>query len=196
MVELFCIVGKKFSGKSLVSYYLRKNFIPVINLEEMYKSIFLPGTNCYKILINHIGEDIIDLNGHININKLSLLICKEIWIRELIDEILSNEFISITKKFKNVLVSYNIPFGGVESNLVTKNEFDNFDFLINVNSSIENRKCRMINSNIPKIIVDKILQKESIYDYNLSRYKINNNSSINELEKKCNKIIQLLNEKK
>jgi len=188
---LFGITGRKFSGKSFAASLFRKQFIPIIDLDEMYNSIFFPGNKGHKILINSIGEDVINDNGSINTSKLSLLMCNEVWIKNLVDDILYDEFKFITKKLKTTFCAHNILLGGIESYITENIDFiSNLDFIIFINSSIKERVKRMGRMGISGTLSNKILENEKFYDNIKSEYTINNNSTFVDFENECQSVIQ------
>lgn len=189
MTILFGILGKKFSGKSLVASCFRKKFIPIIELDKEYNNIFQPGNNGHKILINYVGDLVIDNDGNIDMNKLSFLICKEPWIKELIDDILNSEISNIIGKYRSSFSIHNIELGGMESYpFVNK-----FDFTIYVDSLDKNRISRMKRFGLSDLVINKVLLNEKSYDNIMSRYIVNNNLSIIELENECDKLIEQIN---
>jgi len=185
-MKLFGIIGEKFSGKSLASSFFRKQFIPVVDLDDMYKPIFLPGNRGHKILINYIGEEVLANNGFIDMGKLSLLICNEKWIRDMVDDILDSEFESIIKKLRNAFSSYDIMVGGADSYIAgLTSVMDKFDFTILIDSGVEDRRERMRRIDVPDVVIDKVLENEKTYDKITSRYIIRNDSKFVEFEKNC-----------
>jgi dephospho-CoA kinase len=190
---LFGIIGKKFSGKSVVSRIFRKNFIPIVDLDEMYKSIFLPGNRGHEKIIRNVGEDVVNYDGSISMQKLSLLICKEQWIRNIVDDILDNEFSLIIDKLEDVFEAHDINIAGIESYILGMNNISKkLSFTIYMNSDIDNRINRMVRANIPNLVINKIIKNEEEYDKNSSRYNVDNNSTIEELERKCENLIKKL----
>jgi len=188
---VFGIIGKKFSGKSLAASLFRKEFIPVIDLDEMYKPIFQPGNRGHRILINSLGEDILSNNGYIDMPKLSLLICNEVWIRELVNDILDEEFTSIINKLRNAFDAHEIVLGGAETYIGgSKRMRRNFDFTILIESDDECRRKRMNRIDVPEIVIDKVIDNEQIYDKIKSRYILSNNSTFVEFEEKCFDLIK------
>jgi len=188
---LFGIIGKKFSGKSLAASLFRKQFIPVINLDEMYNPIFQPGNRGHRILINSLGEEILSNNGNIDMLKLSFLICNEIWIRELVNDVIYEEFTSIINKLRNAFKFHNIIIGGAESYIGgSERMIDIFDFTIFINSKDSERNKRMRRIDVPDIVINKVIDNEQIYDKIESRYILNNNSTFVDFEKECYNLIK------
>lgn len=188
---LFGIVGKKFSGKSSAASFFRKKFIPIVDLDEMYRPIFQPGNKGHRILINSLGEEVVSNNGNIDMLKLSFLICNEIWIRELVDDVLYEEFNSIVNKLRNAFKTHNIIVGGIESYIGgSERMIDNFDFTILIDSDDEDRRKRMRSIGVPEIVIDKVINNEQIYDKVKSRYILNNRHTFIDFEKACFGLIE------
>ena len=117
-MKLFSIAGFLTSGKTTVANFIRKRGVPVISLDDICQDLLKPGTNTYKELILSLGEDIIEIDGTLDIRKLSLLSYKEEWIKILVDDILKNECISFINVLLETLDKYKIDVLGIENGFV------------------------------------------------------------------------------
>ena len=100
MIKLFGITGFKASGKTTVSSFIRKRGVPVISIDDVCIDLLKPGTNVYKELILLLGEDVIQIDGNLDIKQLSLLSYNENWIKNLVDDLIKSECIN----FINILL--------------------------------------------------------------------------------------------
>ncbi len=182
MSILFGITGAKASGKSTVAKIIRKNGIPVIDIDNLYIDILKPGNKSHREIINLIGIDIMDNNGNIDMRKLGLLICKESWIKNYVDELLEEEVENFINNILEVFSYHKINIMGLESGIIANTKICKYLNKILLIKSAESNRLTRICNNIGSDIVEKIFQIDSEIGQGGFDYTIDNNGTINELE--------------
>lgn len=118
MIKLFGITGFLASGKTTVSSFIKKQGVPVISLDDICEDLLKPGTNAYKELILSLGEDIIEIDGRLDVRELSLLSYKKEWIKNLVDDLIKSECINFINVLLETLDKYKIDVLGIENGFV------------------------------------------------------------------------------
>ena len=118
MIKLFGITGFLASGKTTVGSFIKKQGVPVISLDDICEDLLKPGTNAYKELILSLGEDIIEIDGRLDVRELSLLSYKKEWIKNLVDDLIKSECINFINVLLETLDKYKIDVLGIENGFV------------------------------------------------------------------------------
>lgn len=199
-LNLFGLTGIFGVGKTTASKMFRKNGIPVLNMDSVLRSMFLPGTAVHKELIGVLDNDVINLDGTIDLVKLSAAACLENWIKEYIDELLDGELQDFIWFIKNKFQRYNLTVVGIETNnlLGTKiGEELNQIVMITCQESI--RRQRLAAAGFPDSFVDAITEYEKPLKKEMAKgahYIIDNSGFRDRLELQINDLAQKLLDQK
>lgn len=68
------LVGGIASGKSVISTYFENLGATVLNCDKMAHKVYEPGTKCYRTLIEHFGETIVNDDETINRKALGAIV--------------------------------------------------------------------------------------------------------------------------
>ncbi len=188
-IFLFGLTGLKFSGKSVVSKIFRKYNVPVVDLDALYTDMLSPGTVAHQELITVLGSDIINIDGSIDITKLSILVCKQKWIKITLDSIMENYLDDLLIRLKNAFTSHRLDFAGIESGVILGSTIaPNLNSFIIVEASEENRINRMLSVGMPKNIINLIINEEEL-GVAENAFVIKNDGDIKSLERSCEDVL-------
>jgi len=185
------ITGFKYSGKSTVGSIFRRHYIPTIDLDEICYNVIKPGTAGFNSLLNYLGTEIIDDNADIDMQKLTILSCKQSWIRELLDDILESELDEFFGNLKESLPEYKVDIFCVECSAILNTRLrKHVNKFVLIDSDEEIRRDRLKKYlGLPDIVLEKFIKSNSKFNTNEIDFTINNNSSIEDLEKKVKDLI-------
>ena len=185
------ITGFKYSGKSTVASIFRRHWIPTIDLDEICYSVIKPGTAGFNELLNYFGTELIDEKGDVDMQRLTLLSCKQSWVKELLDDIIECELDIFFDKLKNGLPEYKVDIFCVEcSALLNSRLKEHVDKFVFVDSNELIRRERIKKSlSLPEEIVEKFVKSNSGFNNRGIDFTINNNSSLEELEIQVKELI-------
>jgi len=96
------ITGSFGSGKTTVSRMFKRMGAYVIDADKAYHSLIMPGQSCYKKIVGHFGEDILNSSGKIDREKMAGIVFKQKTKRRLLNKISHPE---IMKKIKDIIKS-------------------------------------------------------------------------------------------
>jgi len=191
-LKLFGITGKKSSGKSSVAKIFRQNNIPVVDIDYLYIDAFQPGKNIHKEILKYFGADYLNADGFINLKKLSVSLCQEKWIKEIIDEMLEQEIFSFIKKLIATFSFHRIDIAGIESGIIKNTKMVEYvPTIIYVDSLLQNRISRMIGK-IPKETMRNILNADESGDWDDYDFIIENDETLECLERNTIEVIKEL----
>lgn len=190
-VNLFAITGTVASGKSTVAKMLRNKNIPVINIDDMMYDIFKAGTITHKELLDLLGPQILNVDGTIDIALLSVMMCKEKWISDIIENIVEEELEDVLYGITNTLESIGISIACIEgSKILSSNLKQFFQKIIFITAEKDIRTNRiMIRSSIQRNIAEKIIEAETDFDIkSQADFVVYNNGNKEELFEQVNKV--------
>ncbi|MCX7829735.1 MAG: dephospho-CoA kinase [Acidobacteria bacterium] len=189
------ITGGIGSGKSEASRIFRKYGCFVVDSDEIVKNLLQKGEEGYKKIVNEFGREIVDENANIQKKKLSSLIFKDAEKRKKIEEIIHP---LVLKKREEIFekLERELPDDAIvvaEAALIFEaNTKDLFDYVILVKASKEKRVERLLDKGLsPSEIEERMkAQWEDEKKEKLAHFIIENNSTIEYLEKKVKEIIE------
>jgi len=189
------ITGGIGSGKSSVSKILREKGFPVIDSDEAGHEILLDKEVKEAILIKF-GKKVFLSNGEISRNDLGRIVFRDKASLEFLNLLTHPKIMDkiLSKIREKAEEGKRIIF--IEAPLLFEAGLDKFlDLIIVVEAPLEERIKRVAfrDGKNPEEI-DKILKSQK-KEYPRADYIINNDSDLQALEKKCNQIIDSLNEK-
>ena len=187
--KLIGITGQAGSGKSFVGSVLKKQAIPVINIDNMLGNMFDPGTNIHRKIIEIIGTEILNIDGTINMPELTGIIEKEKWVSNLIDWVIEDEVDSVIGRIETAFNHNEIKIGALESVNLLNTKIKKYLFkiiLIQCDDFI--RFDRMILKGISPQIAKKIINNTFFINLNEIDYFINNSNDIIDTKEQILKI--------
>ena len=98
------LTGGIASGKTTVANEFAKLGVPVINADNISRELVEPGTPALQNIVNHFGNNILDINNDLDRNKLRKIIIQDnkqkIWLEHLLHPLIA-EVISDKIKLLN-----------------------------------------------------------------------------------------------
>ncbi|MDQ0298597.1 dephospho-CoA kinase [Salibacterium salarium] len=82
------LTGGIASGKSLVSTELEQYGYPVIDADQIAREVAEPGELAYEQIVEHFGNEILELDGSLNRKKLGTLIFSDSEKRQILNQIM------------------------------------------------------------------------------------------------------------
>ena len=188
VVRLFGITGKKQCGKSEAAKIFRRNNIPIINIDNLYLEMFRPGNSIHKEIILYFKDSFLLENGNIDFENISLAICKDEYIKKILDDTIEEEICLFMRNLINAFETYKIDIVGIESGNIIDTKISSYlSKIIIIDSNLQNRINRM-KYKFDKQIIEKIIKMEEEKDWDYD-FIIPNNKTIAELIGETNKII-------
>jgi len=92
------ITGSFGSGKTTVAKMFSRLGAYAIDADKVYHLLIKPRGKCYKKIVWHFGEDILDKSGNVDRKKLSRIVFKDKSRLELLNDITHSEIIKEIKK--------------------------------------------------------------------------------------------------
>jgi dephospho-CoA kinase len=96
------ITGSFGSGKTTVAKMFSRLGAYAIDADKVYHSLIKPSGKCYKRIVGHFGEDILDKSGSVDRKKLSRVVFKDKSRLELLNDSTHPEII---KEIKRIIKS-------------------------------------------------------------------------------------------
>jgi len=182
--KLIGITGQAGSGKNFVSSVLKKQAIPVINIDNMLGNMFDPGTNIHRKIIEIIGTEVLNIDGTINMIELTNIIKKEQWVATLIDWVIEDEVDVVINRIKNAFSYNDLKVGGLKSaNLLCSKIKQHMFKIIFVQCDDIIRFDRMVSKGISYQIAKKIVNNNVFFiDTNQVDFFVNNSHSFIDTE--------------
>lgn len=138
------LTGGIASGKSTVSRILQNSGYPVIDADQVAKSIVEPGTAGLRQVVLHFGPEVLKLDGSLDRQKIGSLVFKNSSELRKLESILHPLIQKETARRKGELEArgeriafYDVPL------LFEKNLESQFDAIVLVSTSLELQKRRM-----------------------------------------------------
>jgi len=189
------ITGGIGSGKSLVSSFFEKAGYPVIKADEIAKELMQSNEVVKKKLIKSFGPEVFT-NGILNTKYLSGIVFSDQEKLTVINAIVHPPTIKMIESlFRKYFDKYDIVF--VESALVFEAKMSRmFDHIILIYSDEAARIKRIVSRDH---ISEENIKGRMQFQINdeqkkdIAHITIENNSTIEELEKRCNFILSILN---
>lgn len=103
MAHIIGLTGGIASGKSTVATFFKDAGIPVIETDQIAKTVLTPGSAAYDQVVQHFGESILLSEGIINRKALGERIFKNESDREILNQIVHPEVRTITQSKVDVL---------------------------------------------------------------------------------------------
>lgn len=103
MAHIIGLTGGIASGKSTVASFFKAQNIPVIETDQIAKTVLSPGSDAYDRVVQHFGEAILLSEGIINRKALGERIFKNESERETLNQIVHPEVRTITQSKVDVL---------------------------------------------------------------------------------------------
>lgn len=92
------LTGGIASGKSLVADILRELGAEIIDADEVYRSLIVPGAPLYDKIVSQWGNEILDDNRHIDRRKLGTMVFSDPELRHRLDALTHPGIIESIKK--------------------------------------------------------------------------------------------------
>ncbi len=191
-IHLFGLTGLVASGKSTVAKIMRIAGLPIIDIDRMLCDILDPGTIVHREILDLFGASLLTPNGFIDTTKLSVMMCKERWIAETVNEIIEDEIDDIIYRISNALTSSGVNVAGIESSKILESKVkSHMEKIVLVKANKDVRINRLISrSKISINTAKNIIEGES--DYQKSSkidFVIRNDRTFSDLEKETNRVL-------
>jgi dephospho-CoA kinase len=185
MVKLFGITGHVASGKTAFVKMLRRKGLAIVDVDGMLYDIFKPGTRVHKQVLDTLGCDVIRLDGAIDTTKLSILMCNEKWVADMVGSFIEDEIDDIVCRIKNAYNTTRVTIGGIESNSIFGTRLQRHLMkIIVVTCSDDIRLNRLMDrSNIPYQTAKRIIDtNRKNIDLSKADFVVDNSGSLDELK--------------
>ena len=103
MAQIIGLTGGIASGKSTIASFFKDEGIPVIETDQIAKTILQPGSDAFNEVVKHFGEEILLSEGIINRKALGERIFKDDHERDILNQIVHPEVRIITQSKADVL---------------------------------------------------------------------------------------------
>ena len=103
MAQIIGLTGGIASGKSTIASFFKDEGIPVIETDQIAKTILQPGSDAFNEVVKHFGEEILLSEGIINRKALGERIFKDEPERDILNQIVHPEVRIITQSKADVL---------------------------------------------------------------------------------------------
>ncbi len=103
MAQIIGLTGGIASGKSTIASFFKDEGIPVIETDQIAKTILQPGSDAFSAVVKHFGEEILLSEGIINRKALGERIFKDEHERDILNQIIHPEVRIITQSKADVL---------------------------------------------------------------------------------------------
>lgn len=103
MAQIIGLTGGIASGKSTIASFFKDEGIPVIETDQIAKTILQPGSDAFNKVVKHFGEEILLSEGIINRKALGERIFKDEHERDILNQIVHPEVRIITQSKADVL---------------------------------------------------------------------------------------------
>lgn len=103
MAKIIGLTGGIATGKTTVANFFKEAGIPVIETDQIAKTLFTPGSEVYQKVIAVFGEDIVFANEEINRKALGEKIFNDASLRDSLNKIVHPEVRAIVRSQADVL---------------------------------------------------------------------------------------------
>lgn len=194
------LTGGIGTGKSTVTNILTKNGETVIDADKIARKIIQPEEAGYQQIVSYFGLEILNTNSNeIDRNKLAELIFNDDIKKNILEQIIHPLVKQEVQKQKMLYFQngvkrlfYDVPL------LFEKNMESEFDLVVLVYASVQDQKKRLILRNAwnSEQIESRLSSQINIEDKKIkSHFIINNDSTIENLEREVGRLIKFLDEK-
>ncbi len=194
MSKIIGLTGGIASGKSTVSKMFKEREIPVIDTDQIAKTLLNEDKDIYKEILKTFGEDVLTPNQEINRNKLAQIIFKDKEKRKKLNAIIHPKVKEITlhetthlKDLKQPLIVLDVP-------LLFEADFDS---VCDVTIVVYARKKDQISRLLSREGIDEAYAKQKINAQmplskkkELADYIIDNSKSILETRKSFERVLK------
>ena len=194
MSKIIGLTGGIASGKSTVSKMFKEREIPVIDTDQIAKTLLNEDKDIYKEILKTFGEDVLTPNQEINRNKLAQIIFKDKEKRKKLNAIIHPKVKEITlhetthlKDLKQPLIVLDVP-------LLFEADFDS---VCDVTIVVYARKKDQISRLLSREGIDEAYAKQKISAQmplskkkELADYIIDNSKSILETRKSFERVLK------
>lgn len=192
------LTGGLGTGKSTVSHFLIRRGIPVVDADKIAKQVLEPGTEGLKQVVLAFGPDILNPDGSLNRTALADLVFSskekllklESIVHPLVQAEVLNQRSWLADQHTEWAV-YDVPL------LFEKNLQSHFDQIILVTSSFEKQveRLKLRNHWNDDEISKRLKAQLPLQDKKArSHHVIENDGSLDDLEKKVATLVELLND--
>jgi len=181
---LFGITGGIASGKTTVCKMLQQKGLPIISLEVLLSNTIRPGSIYHKKIIDLLGEDLLSVNGTIDLLKLSLRMCEAGWIAENVNDILEDGIDDSIKKIQLILANTKTSIAGIEGKEILGSRISAYmKKVVLVTCPDKIRIERLVErSSMSRVTAIKAVTNDSYLNaFRFADFSINNSAGIDEL---------------
>lgn len=192
------LTGGLGTGKSTVAHFLNKQGVPVIDADRIAKQVLEPGTEGLKQVVLAFGPGILKSDGSLNRVSLADLVFSDKEklkkLESIVHPLVQGEVKAQRKWLEDQHTNwavYDVPL------LFEKNLQAQFDQIILVTSSFEKQVDRLkLRNNWNDTEINKRINAQLPLSQKiaLSQHVIDNDGTVEELEKKVATLVELLND--
>lgn len=191
---LIGITGGIAAGKSTFCHYLKNKGVVVINADEITNKIYKKGSRCYKKIVKHFGNIILNEDKTINRTLLRTIVFDNEenvkYINKITHAFIILQIIKECLKYKFVYFKYNV---AIEAPLLIETKLYLLTSpVILLKSHVKNQIVRILSrdKNCTYETAMSIIKNQLSNDVKI-RYAdivINNDGNLEDLKKKCNEV--------
>lgn len=194
------LTGGIASGKSTVSRLLKAFGHPVVDADDIARTMVLPGSPGLKAVVEHFGPTILSADGSLDRKKLGALVFGNSARLAELEAILHPLVKAEAKRQRDLLAAANNPFAFYDVPLLfEKNMETEFDLVLLVATDLQTQRERMrIRDGLNDHEISQRLASQLDMQAKISKshYVIHNNGTLADLEKQVSEFLKLLGSSK
>ena len=113
MPFVVAITGSVASGKSTAIHFFASHGIPIVSADEINRSLLKPNTPTFTAIVDHFGEEILNVSGELNKQALRDIIFSDgqqkLWLENLLHPIIRQKIIEAIEQANGSYVVVEIP---------------------------------------------------------------------------------------
>jgi len=155
------LTGGIGSGKSTVSELFHDQGIQVIDADTIARDLVIPDTPCFKAIVEHFGEDVLETTGTLNRTYLRELIFNDDnqrkWLESLLHPAIRKEIDHQISEIESTYIILSVPL------LIESDQYDFVDrvLVIDIPENIQIARIKIRDANTEELIQEIIASQVS-----------------------------------